>query len=212
MTNTAKKWTIALAISVGLNVFLLGTLAAGWHRGPRPPHGPEHGPTPDAPPHHARPERGALRDKQSESQEDLHLARTAAGAEGRVFLREMVQTLGGPSDPRVKKVWGDQREDMKKFRDDVRGAREDVRKALSAEPFDDKELERALGALHKITTDAQARSQEAVLELARELTPEERQRLTERKDYHGGARSNPSFPGARGPRKDAGAEAPSPKP
>src|SRR6187431_3235932 len=115
MTSSTKKWGIALALSVGLNLFLLGAISVHvmGRRASAGPSGPamnEHGPGPEGP--------------------------GARGDNGPVLLREMVQVLGGPRDPRVQKLWGERRQDMKKFKGDMESSRQEVQSALSREPFD----------------------------------------------------------------------------
>lgn len=173
MSTNSKKWAIALAISVGLNLFLAGLFVAGRYRhgfSGGPPH-----PVPSAEsagPHAARP---------GFPEKNFDARRTNAN-EGQLFLRELIQALGGPQDPRVKKIWGTRQQDLFKYRESSQASREAVQSALTREPFDAEALRLALHDLQKTTDEAQARSAEAIVSLAGELTPEERRALGEKRE------------------------------
>lgn len=162
MTTSSKRWALALAVSLGLNLFLLGAATVHWtRRGPPPDRA---GPGVEGEPQPGRRDRAGPGG-----------GRTDDG--GPALLREMVRVLGGPGDPRVQRLWSERRQDMRKFRSSMDSARQEVRAALVREPFDQAELEQALGRLHTISSEAQRHSEGAVLALARSLSPEERKKL-----------------------------------
>jgi uncharacterized membrane protein len=70
--------------------------------------------------------------------------------------------------------------ELRKERGALRAARRAVHDALVQQPFEAAALERALGELRARTGSSQARMHEALLELARELSPEQRRRLAKR--------------------------------
>lgn len=111
--------------------------------------------------------------------EGAHPRGPAPSAEGPHLWREMVHVLGGPHDPRVQRLWGERRGELRQVRKDARAAREALSDALTREPFDEKALEAALDQMHALTSQTQLRAQSALLSLARELTPEERRHLAE---------------------------------
>ena len=205
MTLDSKKISIALALSVGINLFLAGVLVARAGRPGRPHDARPPAAAPPAPRGHEG--RGPRDDARREDGPDNRERRRAERSErrGREFggeerglgpeapqlLREMIRTLGGADDPRVQKVWGERRADMEKFRETMTASRDKVQSALAAEPFDEKALDQALQDIDRQTDEMQTRSRASLVALAKTLTPEERRRL---------ATARPRGPERDGPR------------
>lgn len=160
---TTNRWAIAFALSAGLNLFLLG--AGVMHFFHRPP-GPH--PTEMQPPRSATPRAPLSRPSRSFERDQPP------------FLRELIDSLGGPRDPRVRQWREESRDDIRQFQQEMREARSSVQAALIQEPFNEKSLETALQKLHTVSQGAQAHSHTALLSLARQLSPEERAQLARR--------------------------------
>lgn len=192
MTLDHKKISIALAVSVGLNLFLAGVLVARAGRPGRPhdarppiaalpaPGGPEARGPHAAPPRDDGPDARERRrgDRSERRGREFTGEERGPGPEAPQLLREMIRTLGGADDPRVQKVWGERRAEMEKFRESMTASRGKVQAALAAEPFDEKALDQALQDTDRLADDMQARSRASLVALAKTLTPEERQRLS----------------------------------
>ena len=115
------------------------------------------------------------------ARDHIERRRELGGAEGSpAMLREMMHALGGPKDLRVQKMWASHRGEWRAARQEMKLARAEVRAALATSPFDARKLEEALARLHEATSRAQARSRAAVVTLANELSPEQRQHLGRR--------------------------------
>jgi uncharacterized membrane protein len=169
MTPMLRKLSIALAISLGLNLFLGGFLVsralmrrhheqARGHRadGPHHPHGM--GPHP------------------------------MLGPLG------MLQDLEDPKlHKHAEQVFGARRERFERDRKRMGEARAKVAEALSREPPDRAALEAAFGELRSVTTTSQAELHAGLIELAPTMTPEQRQHLIRKwtKGPHGRRRHAP---------------------
>ncbi len=71
------------------------------------------------------------------------------------LLHKLVHAVGGPRDPRVRKLLRESRQRMKKTREEIRHAQEKVEQALVADPYDPHVLEEALAKLNARTGKAQ---------------------------------------------------------
>lgn len=180
---TGKHLALALFVSLGVNLFLGGLLVGSMddrdehhHPGHHPPESIRPGdrlgppnvrarPGPPTPGREGRPgDRGPRR-------------RGDGGPDDLVLLRSMVRVMGGPSDPRVRKVRESSRDDIREMRQSMRAAREKVETAFAKEPFDDAALAAAMEEVRQRGTEAQKRAQDSVLELAAVMTDEERKKL-----------------------------------
>lgn len=150
MSSLTKRLSIALAVSVALNLFGAGFLVSrALHRehGPRMPHMP--------PP----------------AQELVDVS-PFMGPRG---------LLGSGAEPRllphVREVMRAHGDGLRQDRGALHERRRAVEDALRAEPFDDAALSQALGSLRQSTLAAQERMHTALVELAKKLPAEDRQRL-----------------------------------
>lgn len=137
--STTKKLAVLLAVSVGLNLFLLGMVVVGLAR---MPHGGAFGPPPTA----------------------------------RPFAFRGDEPLGA-EHPRLRKMLAGHEPGLLDQRRALQGARARVKAALEAEPFERARLEAELGNLRSETEHAQAAMHRALVEVASDMTPEERKRL-----------------------------------
>jgi uncharacterized membrane protein len=179
MALSNRTWTILLLGSLGLNLFLLGTIAvhvvkrrahlAERHAGAEPA-GHERGGPP-------RLHEGRDRPGDDGPSRDGPRGPGMEGAGGPPLMRRLVRVAGGPRDPRVRKAWDAEHAELSALRGAVQTARQEVDAALVAEPFSAERLGAALSRLHESSSRAQAQSQKAVVTLASELTPQERSRL-----------------------------------
>lgn len=141
MSRPIKTLAVALALSLGLNLFLLGFWAArAWHKS----HGPKRG--------------------------DL----TAGGLP---HLFYAAKAFNDPQHPKLQRVIQSHKSKLLPRRQAVRKARREVDEALQADPFDKARLEAALANLRKETQTTQSELHSALLDLASEMTPEQRQEL-----------------------------------
>lgn len=173
MTLTgSKKLALVLAGSLALNLFLLGAASmhfAHHHRTQAP-----HQRHLERPHHPAEWQRGAARPPEASR------PRAAPRSEGpphAPLLRKLVRAMGGPKDPRARARLVESRTTMQVLREEIRRAQAEVETALSTEPFDRVKLTEALQHLSTQTERAQKNAQRILVELATELTPEERATL-----------------------------------
>lgn len=80
-------------------------------------------------------------------------------------------------DPKLRQILEQRRGKLRAGRHDVMNARDAVRAALEAEPFDASKLDAALGQLRARTGEVQSEMHVTFLELAKVLGPAERRRL-----------------------------------
>ncbi len=174
-----KHLALALFLSVGLNLFLLGSVVSRrmlhaegpWHaKHEQPPHGPEGGAERKDRQHHGPRSARGLDHKLPSSAGDLQL------------LRSIVRVMGGPSDPRLKSLGTENRETVRANRKQMRDAHDKVEKALLTEPYDEAALKDAFQKLRAATSNAQEQAQAAVVQLSSLLTNEERQKLKDFKE------------------------------
>lgn len=104
------------------------------------------------------------------------------------LLRDIVRSMGGPKDPRVQALLQENREEIRNFRRDIGQAQEQVRAALAKRPYDESAIREALAALQEKTKAAQTRAQTALVELASQLSDDERAQL-EKMSPHAGERA-----------------------
>ncbi len=107
---------------------------------------------------------------------------------GQRLFRQLVRAAGGPGDPRVRQLWSGRRGHLGEVRKALSASREQVLVALEREPFDKQELERALVAAEQARQRADHVATEGVLDLAAQLTPEERKTLRSDTNTPNGAR------------------------
>jgi uncharacterized membrane protein len=158
-----KSVGVALVVSLMINAFFAGSMLTHFlrvHRG-----GPHHRIEPRSAgargPALRRGERGAGR-----------------GPAEAQLLRDVIQVLGGPSDARALATLAEGRERMASHRQRVEQAQLGVRRALAAEPYDEAQLTSALSQLREATATGQREAQETLVRLGRQLTAEERSRLS----------------------------------
>ena len=159
MSSLTKRLSIALAVSVALNLFGAGFLVSrALHRehGPRMPHMP--------PP-----------------------AQELVDVSPFMGPRGLLGCGAGPhAEPRVREVMRAHGKELREGRGELRERRHAVEDALRAEPFDPAALTTALTALRASTNAAQERMHSALVDLAKTLSPEERHGLARAgKDHHG---------------------------
>jgi uncharacterized membrane protein len=162
---TGKGARVAVVASLMLNAFLAGSMVTHFLRVHRT--GPHAHPAPRGTgtyrppgPHGDRGDRGARR-----------------GPAEAQLLRDVVQVLGGPRDPRAIAVLAQGREGMSAHRQLMTEAQDDVRQALAAEPYDDVRLAAALAHLREVEERGQKHAQETLVRLGRQLTAQERSLL-----------------------------------
>lgn len=156
MDRTAKTLTIALAVSLALNLFFVGFALgrrSGWFHGrPRP---------------HMR-ERMEL---MSHGRRGPHPG-MELGPAG--FLRRAGLSDAGPE---VERVIEARREELRERRASVRRARSAVAEALSAEPFDAERFAASLTALQAESARVQTEMHATFVGVAKTLSPEQRRRV-----------------------------------
>jgi uncharacterized membrane protein len=86
-------------------------------------------------------------------------------------------------DAPMRGVWRNHDGALRRKGEAVRMARRAVREALVAEPFNATALESSLTHLRAETDDAQVALHAALVEAARELSPEERRRLADSRGF-----------------------------
>ncbi len=172
MTPLVKRLSIALLISGGINLFLIGFGVSQWlsHRG------------------------------QSRME-----AEPRVGPPSRLFHAEAV--FGADADPKFRRFLGKHREQLRPQRRALRRARRKVDEALTAKVFEREELERALAELRKQTGSTQVSLHAALVDLASQLTYEERRRLARanRPNKRRGVRKRrraPARPEPQGPKPE----------
>src|SRR5690606_32570455 len=99
------------------------------------------------------------------------------GPDDLIMLRKMVRVMGGPTDPRVKKLREGSRQEMQNMRREMVEARKAVEDALAQEPFDEAALKAAMDSVREAALRAQERAQAGVVTLATVMTAEERKAL-----------------------------------
>lgn len=170
--SSSRRIVVLLAASAALNLFLLGAATVHFihHRGAEDEH------------EHARDSsRSAARGVQMPPHQsgrarfrERHLDRGPPEAR---LLRDIVRSMGGPKDPRVQALLQKNREEIHDFRRDIREAQGQVRAALAKRPYDEPAVQEALAALRNETNAGQARAQAALVELAAQLSDDERAQL-----------------------------------
>ena len=102
------------------------------------------------------------------------------------MVRDLVQVMGGRHDPRVAETFKLRRPAMKMRSKEIRAAHQELTDTLTAASFSKSRLEAVLERLNAQTLSAQQDAQKAVVQLAEQLTPEERAKLktlmTKRRD------------------------------
>lgn len=189
-----------LFLSLGLNLFLAGTLA-GRHFGK--------GARPEAPRHHetargvGTPERGgpARADQGRKYPKGPHTegherrrggSRAEQGPPTLRMLRGIAQTMGGKDDPRVQKILSSEREAQRAIRGKMRAARDALQEALLADPFDEAALNDAFATMSQQTQAAQEKAQGDIAKLISQMTPEEREALRDKFASFGRRKHGPS--------------------
>jgi uncharacterized membrane protein len=146
----SRSWmTIALIVSLGLNLFLGSLIVGRWFSGPH-----------HRPPPYARTER-------------------APGAEANRILQRMASALPHEHRAGFESVLDRHRDRLSRAAVEAREARDQVRQALRKEPFDRAELERAFETLRARNNALQQEIQTAIAEGAAGLPPEARERLAD---------------------------------
>jgi uncharacterized membrane protein len=175
----ARRLGILLAVSVALNVFLLGFLFAHWLR-----------------PHPAPP----LLDRDTSAPSSATSGETARGTPATLLDWSAAESLA-ERNPGLRQLLERDRAALRDDRHAVRESRARVKRALAAEPVNSEELARALEELRASSDRAQARVHALLQELAPKLPAEERRRLAEpkrrgpRREH--GQRGGPHSPGPR---------------
>ena len=85
--------------------------------------------------------------------------------------------MGQGRHPRLRALLDRRKPALIAHRRAVRAARAEVRQALVADPLDEKRLTRSLEALRRETTRSQQLLHASLVEIARGMDPEQRQRL-----------------------------------
>lgn len=147
-----KQRTLNLILvgSITLNAFLLGVI--GMHVFSR---------------------RGVMHERKGWGGDSAN-AESIAEQRGPRLLRGLVRAAGGPQDPRVKALWAGRRQQLGPVREHIDGARQRVEQRLVQEPFDREALRQALAEALAARHRADELANEGVLQLAEQLTPEER--------------------------------------
>jgi uncharacterized membrane protein len=156
MNGLTKRLSIALAVSVALNLFAAGFLVSrALHRG----HGPRMPPP----------------------AQDFVDVSPFMGPRGLLG-----SGAGPHAEPRVREVMRAHGKELREGRGELRERRRAVEDALRAEPFDAAALTTALAALRASTNAAQERMHATMVDLAKTLSAEERRGLARAgKGHHG---------------------------
>jgi len=147
---TRTHWlSLSLLLSMGINIFAVGVLLSPYVQRRVAPrdHGVHHGP------------RGP----------GMH--------EPLMALRGVVRVMGGRKDARVRAIWQDGHAQLRARHQRLRAAQADLDQALIRVPYAEPAVR---AALLKVRTEAQGiqeLSGDSLLELMRQLTPEERSQL-----------------------------------
>jgi uncharacterized membrane protein len=120
-------------------------------------------------------------------------------AQGLAMLFRAAEVVGDPNNPRLRQLMDTHRQELTEHRNKVRATQQQVRSSLSAQPYDPQALELALSALRDETLSAQSAMHGALLEFARDLTPEQRAKLAERVARSGRSEGGPAK-NRRGPK------------
>jgi uncharacterized membrane protein len=155
-----RAFAVALVVSLMLNAFLAGSIATHYLRGHR-----------DAAHHHQRNGDGGPGPRGERGMRQ--------GPPEARLLRDVVHALGGPRDPRALTAVAEGRQRMASHRQRLEEAQAGVRRALSAEPYDEAQLTAALAQLREVAAAGQKGAQETLARLGRQLTPQERSVLRE---------------------------------
>lgn len=206
--QTERKLALGLLVSLSINIFLAGVL--GGQLG-RDDDRPTAGKLVERREHFPKSERENNEKSSNVARHNAHVAGPRHGNQDRtrpkrggfpsvegpsdlVLLRQMIQIMGGPKDPRIVHLREQQREDLRRVRSEMQAAHKRVRDALTSEKADEDELRESLKHLRKTAFESQARAQEGILTLARLMTPEERARL---RDLPAGKDGEPHGPPGR---------------
>jgi uncharacterized membrane protein len=153
--NRQKVLTALFSLSVALNIFFLGVAGA------RLVHRLKHA---DLASHRAG-EPGGHRPE-------------AFGPPGpHRTVRDLVQVMGGKNNPRVEAVWQEQRGRLHNRHLDRQNTHKALTQALTHDPYSEQELRAVLQKLNDEALAVQQGAQSAVVQLAAQLTPQERHQL-----------------------------------
>jgi uncharacterized membrane protein len=100
-----------------------------------------------------------------------------AGRGGDRFVERLTRHMPAEAASRVRSVMAAQRPVMTRHLQEVRSARDEVRTALDAEPFDRARLEQSFTRLRRANDSVQDAIHQGVLAVAGDLGAEERRRL-----------------------------------
>lgn len=147
---TRLHWlSIALLLSTGFNLFALGVLVS---------------------PHVER--RFAPRDQRVH-----HGPKGPGGRDPLLALRGVVKVMGGRNDARVRAIWEANHTKMQTSHQQLRAAQAELDRTLISVPYAEPAVR---AALHRVRTEAQSVQEvsgHSLLELMRQLTPEEHAKL-----------------------------------
>lgn len=188
---TERKLALGLLVSLGINLFLAGVLGGQLGRDHKrslstpSAERREHDPKSERekkPKFDRLAQQGARRaDPHRGSPERPHHGRAghppADGPSDLALLRQMIQIMGGPKDPRIARLREERHTEIRRIRSEMQAAHKRVREALTSEKPNEAELQEALKNLRKTAFESQARAQEGIVTLARLMTVEERARL-----------------------------------
>lgn len=149
--NRNKIITVVFLISIGLNLFFLGMLVSRrlFHTDGTTRAGGPHG-------------RGGPR---LESAGPMRI------------VGDVVSVMGGRKDPRVSAAWQTRREHLKTQGKNLHKTHERLTTALSTTPYSESQLNEVLSALNEDTLTAQKDAQQLLVQLAAQLTDQERKHL-----------------------------------
>lgn len=166
MNTLEKRLGIALLASLVVNAFLLGSIATHFARRHHL----------EAQHHHTLRARGGPPDFGPSSGHPRERWGKRGPAEAKL-LRDVVDALGGPRDPRVEGVLERSRGQRMAHQRRMEEAQDAVIAALAAEPYDETRLRTRLAELRSAAEVGQKEAQEGLVLLAGELRPEERRTL-----------------------------------
>jgi len=163
LTNRNKWLTLTLSVSLALNLFFLGVVAARLVRGPG-----HHGPG------------------MSMGREGGARSGGPGGAPRPMdMVKDLVRVMGGRDDPRVASIWRERRGHLHERTAELNAANQALTRALTAENYSEQAVRDVLLRLNTHTRSAQEHAQGAVIKLSAQLSPEERRqlkRLLEKRD------------------------------